>query len=85
MLFMDSSGRLVNASRAADNLALEDFKERTKPPPELSLSPGGEIPYQRPGYGRPPGGEHGGPPTRFPGPGGNRPPGGKGIRPGGDG
>ncbi|HZZ30307.1 MAG TPA: hypothetical protein VFE46_20075 [Pirellulales bacterium] len=64
LLLMDSSGRVYNASRAADKLMLDDYLERSKPPADMAQSPGAETPLvPRPGneHGRPgPGTPYGG-------------------------
>jgi hypothetical protein len=48
LLLMDGAGNLLNASRAADKLVLEDYQQRTKPPAEMKESPS-ETATPRPG------------------------------------
>ena len=69
MLMMDGSGRLFNASRAADRMVVADYEERTKPQdesketisPTPKPTPGG-INTRPPTAGPPKGGSKGGPP-----------------------
>ncbi len=55
------AGNLLNASRAADKLVLDDFQQRTKPPADMKESSGdvttphGQNPYQGPPRNGPPG------------------------------
>ncbi len=73
LLLMDGAGNLLNASRAADKLVLDDFQQRTKPPADMKESSGeatprpGTNPYQNQQRPGPPvgprGPQRGGPPT----------------------
>jgi hypothetical protein len=50
MLYLDGSGNLFDASRAADKLVLDDYQERTKPATDATKPAAGETPVvPRPG------------------------------------